>query len=68
MTVEEVLREVEEIRSIASDNEVAHSAEDSLWWNVLKDIAFGDHDRVQMQELAAAALKTTKIHFARWCA
>jgi hypothetical protein len=66
MTVEEVEAEVARIRAIAGDDEAAHGAEDDLWENVLRSIASGE--TTQPAEIAAAALKTKTIEFARWCA
>ena len=74
MTVKEIEQTVEEIRSIASDDEAAHSAEDSLWEKVLEAIATGEHNFTpdcpdcSADSLATAALKTRAITFARWCA
>lgn len=67
MTVKEIEQTVEEIRSIAGDDEAAHSAEDALWEKVLEAIATGQHN-FTADSLAAAALKTRAINFARWCA
>jgi hypothetical protein len=66
MTVEEVEREVTRIRGMAGDDEAAHSAEDDLWENVLRAVASGETD--DSAGIAAAALKTKTIDFARWCA
>lgn len=66
MTIEEVEAEVERIRAMRGDDESAHSAEDRLWENVLRTIASGYGDKPS--SLAAAALKTADIDFARWCA
>ena len=66
MTVEDVEREVERIRAMAGDDEVAHSTEDDLWENVLRLIAAKETD--DPAGLAAAALQTKTIEFARWCA
>ena len=65
LTVDEVRRRVEEIRAIAGDDEAAHSDEDSLRDLVLCAIADGAPNAA---ELAAEALKTGEIEFARWCA
>ena len=66
MTVEEVQAEVERIRAMALDDEAAHSAEDDLWENALRAIASGE--TADAAGIAAAALKTKTIDFARWCA
>lgn len=66
MTVDEVEAEVARIRELRWDDEAAHSAEDNLWEKVLRLIASGETDTPA--ELAAAALKTQTVDFARWCA
>lgn len=65
MTVEQVRERVAEIRADRHDDERAHSNEDALWGDVLQHIADGGGNAA---ELAAEALKTTQISFARWCA
>jgi len=52
------------IKQLAGDDETAHGIEDSLHQAVLRAFARGVVDRT----LAAAALTTLKIEFARWCA
>jgi hypothetical protein len=65
MTTDEINERVQAIKDIAHDDEVAHSAEDRLYIDVLQAIANGaDNPR----ELAAAALATQGIEFARWYA
>ena len=66
MTVDEVVKRVEEIRHCAGDDEVAHSMEDALHGDVLQAIADGHCDKPD--ECAKAALMTEKIAFERWCA
>lgn len=68
MTVKDILEKVEEIRTFASDDEAAHSAEDALWEQVLEAIAKGGLNSTGLRQLATAALKTRNINFARWCA
>lgn len=65
MTLDEVLQRVAHIESINADDEAAHSEEDQLHQAVLQAIALGSP---YPQELAALALKTRDIEFARWCA
>lgn len=60
-----VLARVDEIRDQRHDDEAAHSLEDDLWGEVLREIAAGADNAA---ELAAAALKSNDIDFARWCA
>jgi hypothetical protein len=47
------------------DFEAAHANEDLLRDDVLRAIADGDPEPAR---LAAIALTTTDLHFARWCA
>lgn len=65
MRLEQVNDAVAEIKSTAGDDERAHSLEDDLHRAVLQAIAEGAPNAVQ---LAKAALKSTEISFARWCA
>jgi hypothetical protein len=65
MTVDEVRERVEKIRAMAGDDEAAHSEEDGLHQDVLAAIADGAEFA---PALAAEALKTVDIDFARWCA
>lgn len=57
----------EAIRTVAHDDEAAHSAEDRLWRGVLAATAKGLHED-DADDLCAAALETSNIKFARWCA
>lgn len=65
MTIEEIRVRVEGIRKSTYDDEACHSSEDALWRDVLEAIASGASNA---QELAAEAIKTQEIDFARWCA
>jgi hypothetical protein len=62
MTAEEVRDRVEKIRAIADDDEAAHHQEDQLHQDVLTHLAAQGHN------IAAEALRTIAIDFARWCA
>ncbi len=65
MTVDEVKERVRQIDASKGDDEGAHSMEDTLRADVLKAIADGAPNAAA---LAAEALKTMNIDFARWCA
>lgn len=67
ITAEWVRERVEHIRSIAHDDERAHGNEDGLARTVLRHIA-DDSTDPWAAEIAAAALETDDIDFARWCA
>ena len=56
---------LDRIRGMTHDDEMAHCEEDALRDAVLIAIAEGTSDA---QELAAIALETGEIKFARWCA
>ena len=61
-----IVREaVARINGIRHDDEVAHGHEDVLYVAVLQAIAGGAPDAAA---LAAEALRTQEIDFARWCA
>jgi ketosteroid isomerase-like protein len=64
MTVDEVRREIEEIRAARADAVMAHEAEDALRRRVLAAIAAGAPNAA---EIAAAALATDEIPFSRSC-
>ncbi|MFW0909667.1 hypothetical protein [Bacillus altitudinis] len=66
MTVDDVMKRVEDIRQVAEaeDDETAHGMEDELYIDVLGAIVNGADDP---EKLAAEALKTLEIEFSRWC-
>jgi hypothetical protein len=66
VTVADVQRLVEAIRERAGDDERAHSQEDDLHQEVLKQVAEGAPE--PWCSLAREALRTKDIDFARWCA
>lgn len=66
LTVEDVKTRVEGIRDMSGDPEQSHSAEDSLYRDVLLAISLGMSAR-RAAELADAALESRKIDFPRWC-
>jgi hemerythrin-like domain-containing protein len=63
LTVERVKRCVQYIRDVQGDDEVAHAREDELHRAVLAHVASGFDGTA----VAAAAVKTTKLKFSRWC-
>jgi len=65
VTVKELRRRVKAIRAARHDDEHAHGLEDALRRDVLKAIADGAKNA---SALAAEALKTSEIGFARWTA
>lgn len=66
-TVAEVQKRLAYIERISDDDEAAHTEEDRLWLGVLTAIA--NHETTDdPAELAAEAIKTNDIEFARWCA
>lgn len=64
-TVQDVINEVENIKSERRDYECAHSDEDKLYAAVLKEVVAGNP---KAREMAREALKTLDIDFARYCA
>ena len=56
---------VKQISDVQSDDEMAHENEDELYEAVLKEIVKGNPEA---RSMAAGALKTKLIDFARWCA
>ena len=66
LTVEKVKEKVKIIKDASiEDYESAHSLEDKLYIEVLKDISKGNPDA---PKLAKAALAANKIKFPRWYA
>ncbi len=63
MTVEEVQEWIKAIENKIHDDEIAHAKEDNLYYEVLKAISKGAFNA---QELAAEAIKTKELDFARY--
>jgi hypothetical protein len=66
VTPDDVRADVEAVRRMAGDDEIAHSEEDHLHLSVLEAIA--DGTATDPAECARIALSTREILFARWCA
>ena len=66
LTVKEVRAAVQAIKHEQTDDEAAHVDEDRLHQMVLEAIAKGTAE--DARGCARAALRTQKLHFARWCA
>lgn len=67
MTIQDVLDRVKKVQGFRHDPEAAHSTEDDLWRDVLREIAKGRTGK-WCEAAADAALKTDAIEFERWCA
>lgn len=65
LTAEDIARRLAAIHAVQDDDESAHGLADDLHRDVLAAIAAGVPDA---QLLAAAALRTETLGFARWCA
>lgn len=65
MNIEQAKARLLHIKQSSADDELAHMLEDRFRDDVLKAIAGGSADSV---ELAKIALLTEAIEFARWCA
>ncbi|MEV5659811.1 hypothetical protein [Streptomyces flaveolus] len=65
LTAEDIARRLAEIHAVRDDDEAAHGKTDDLHRDVLTAIAAGAPDAPL---LAAAALRTETLDFARWCA
>ena len=66
MTTADVHAAVDNIRSLRSDDESAHVAQDNLYRDVLTSIARGSAE--DPAAMAAEALKVEDIEFSRWYA
>jgi hypothetical protein len=65
LTAEDIAHRLAEIHALQGDDEAAHGKTDDLHRDVLAAIAAGAPDAPL---LAAAALRTETLGFARWCA
>lgn len=65
MKAKEAKERVEEIEDIKTDDEAAHSAEDSLHRDFIIHVA---KRKDAIGNIARIILTTDKIDFARWCA
>lgn len=68
LTKEIAMKEVENIKNIASDDEAAHSNEDSLHYWFICCVAAGMYEKKEAKEVANIVKSTSEIDFARWCA
>lgn len=69
LTVKEAKEYVSKIKSIASDDESAHSLEDSFRENFIKCVAKGLYEDIsEAQQIAKIVYSTNKIEFSRWYA
>ena len=68
MTLDDLKKNIEHLKSIAHDDECAHGFEDQIREQVLDLIANGTLTRDEMIEFARIVLTTSEIDFARWCA
>ncbi|WP_291078988.1 hypothetical protein [Empedobacter sp. UBA6305] len=67
LTKEMAIKEVADIRSIALDDEAAHSTEDSLHYWFICCVAAGMYEKEEAIEVANIVKSTSEIDFARWC-
>lgn len=70
MTIAEARARVAEIRDAAGDDEAAHCMEDRLRTDALEAVV-GANTLQELNDavvIAAIALSTKRIDFARWCA
>jgi len=68
MTLDEIQKEVEDIRESSGDDKSAHSQEDNLYFQFIvyiKNLNIKEND---LSKKAEEVLKTQEIEFARWCA
>jgi len=68
LTKEMAIKEVADIGNIASDDEAAHSNEDSLHYWFICCVADGMYEKDEAAEVANIVKSTSEIDFARWCA
>ncbi len=68
LTKEMAIKEVADIRNIASIDETAHLNEDSLHYWFIRCVAAGMYEREEAAEVANIVKSTSEIEFARWYA
>jgi hypothetical protein len=68
LTKEMAIKEVADIRRIASDDEAAHSNEDDLHYWFICCIAAGMYEKEEAAEVANIVKSTSEIDFERLCA
>ena len=68
LTKEMAIKEVADIRDIASDDETAHINEDSLHYWFICCVAAGMYEKDEAAEVANIVKSTSEIDFARWYA
>ena len=66
LTKEMAIKEVADIINIASDDETAHSNEDSLHYWFISCVAAGMYEKDEAAEVANIVNSTSEIEFARW--
>lgn len=66
MTNEYLEKRIQEIEDIKDDDEMAHSAEDSLYEDFIRYVS--ENGPQELAEKAKIILKTNEIKFSRWCA
>lgn len=68
LTKEMAIKEVANIRNIASDEEIAHSNENRLHYWFICCVAAGMYEKDEATEVANIVKLTSEIEFPRWCA
>lgn len=66
MTIEDIQKRLEEIRVRASDPERAHSLQDALYRDFVKNLS--ESADWYLSERAKMVLTVEEIEFERWCA
>ena len=68
LTKEMAIKEVADIRNIASDDEAAHGDEDILHYWFICCVAAGMYEKDEATEVANIVKSTSEIDFDRWYA
>jgi hypothetical protein len=67
LTIAQAKRQVDLIRELADDDEVAHAREDDLREVFIAGLADGRYSKREATAIARVVMETEDINFARWC-
>lgn len=68
MIIDEIEKKIQEIKNCTSDPEKAHSLEDDLYHEFIRELSKGVVEYNSILEKAKMILSTEKLEFPRWCA
>lgn len=66
LTKEIAIKEVDKIKSIAHADDVAHEAEDNLYFWFITCVSKGMYNQKEAKDIATIIKSTSEIDFGRW--